>query len=92
MNPLHDFTGCTKSGVPCTFPYSLLQTATNNFSSSNLLGEGTFGHVFKASLDYGVYAAVKRLTNAGKQGEKEFQVRARSSCHLWIYRFPHFQI
>jgi hypothetical protein len=53
--------------------YSLLQNATNNFSSSNLLGEGSFSHVYKANLDYGIFAAVKRLEKNGKQGENAFQ-------------------
>lgn len=78
LNHLQSIKSCVKSGglaaAPCSLAYSLLQTATNNFSSSNLLGEGSFGHVYKARLDYDVYAAVKRLTSVGKQPQKELQV------------------
>ncbi len=66
-----------EGGLPlsaCRVAYTLLQNATNNFSSSNLLGEGSFSHVYKANLDYGIFAAVKRLEKNGKQGENAFQV------------------
>ncbi|KAH8931585.1 hypothetical protein BDL97_19G030500 [Sphagnum fallax] len=66
----------SKGGLPlsaCRVAYTLLQNATNNFSSSNLLGEGSFSHVYKANLDYGIFAAVKRLEKNGKQGENAFQ-------------------
>jgi serine/threonine protein kinase len=65
-----------EGGLPlsaCRVAYTLLQNATNNFSSSNLLGEGSFSHVYKANLDYGIFAAVKRLEKNGKQGENAFQ-------------------
>lgn len=69
---------CVKSSSagrsPCCLTYAVLQAATNNFSSSNLLGEGSFGLVYKARLDYDAYAAVKRLTGAGQHSKKEFQV------------------
>lgn len=68
---------CVKSSSagrsPCCLTYAVLQAATNNFSSSNLLGEGSFGLVYKARLDYDAYAAVKRLTGAGQHSKKEFQ-------------------
>ena len=82
LSHLQGLQGCINAGglltSPCSFPYALLQTATSNFSSSNLLGEGSFGHVYKARLDYGVFAAVKRLTNGGQQGEADFQVNSQS--------------
>ncbi|CAN5961147.1 unnamed protein product [Sphagnum jensenii] len=53
--------------------YLLLHNATDNFSSSNLLGKGSFSRVYKAKLDHDVFAAVKRLEENGKQGEIEFQ-------------------
>ncbi|CAK9212711.1 unnamed protein product [Sphagnum troendelagicum] len=65
-----------EGGLPvsaCRVAYTLLQNATNNFSSSNLLGEGSFSHVYKANLDYGIFAAVKRLEKNGKHGENAFQ-------------------
>jgi len=80
LSHLHKTDGCVKKAAgggggvpetPCFLSYAVLQAATNNFSSSNLLGEGSFGHVYKARLDYGVFAAVKRLT---KVADTEFQV------------------
>jgi len=67
--------GGSVAAVPCAVPYALLQAATQNFSSVNLLGEGSFGLVYKAKLAYDVNAAVKRLSGAGsKESQKEFQV------------------
>ncbi|XP_024375123.1 probable receptor-like protein kinase At1g80640 isoform X2 [Physcomitrium patens] len=86
LNHLQSIKSCVKSGglaaAPCSLAYSLLQTATNNFSSSNLLGEGSFGHVYKARLDYDVYAAVKRLTSVGKQPQKELQGEVDLMCKI----------
>ena len=36
-------------GRPNVFSYSELRSATENFSSSNLLGEGGYGSVYKVS-------------------------------------------
>lgn len=36
-------------GRPNVFSYSELRTATENFSSNNLLGEGGYGSVYKVS-------------------------------------------
>merc|ERR1719379_3232608 len=41
------------------YPYKSLQAATNNFSSSQQLGEGSAGTVFKAEMQDGSYTAVK---------------------------------
>ncbi|CAK9866235.1 unnamed protein product [Sphagnum jensenii] len=62
---------CLSSARPIA--YLLLHNATDNFSSSNLLGKGSFSRVYKAKLDHDVFAAVKRLEENGKQGEIEFQ-------------------
>jgi hypothetical protein len=37
-------------GRPNVFGYGELRTATENFSSNNLLGEGGYGSVYKVSL------------------------------------------
>ena len=37
-------------GRPNVFVYGELRTATENFSSNNLLGEGGYGSVYKVSL------------------------------------------
>ncbi|KAL2470008.1 Protein kinase superfamily protein [Abeliophyllum distichum] len=43
------------------FSLSDLQTATNNFNSENLIGEGGYSEVYKGHLDDGQLVAVKRL-------------------------------
>ncbi|VAH69089.1 unnamed protein product [Triticum turgidum subsp. durum] len=46
--------------------------ATNNFSMSNLLGEGGFGKVYKGLLHGNKEVAVKRLSRGSGQGAIEF--------------------
>jgi len=48
-----------------------LQKATQNFTT--LIGQGAFGHVYKAQMSTGKTVAVKVLASDSKQGEKEFQ-------------------
>jgi hypothetical protein len=73
---------CLSSARPIA--YLLLHNATDNFSSSNLLGKGSFSCVYKAKLDHDVFAAVKRLEENGKQGEIEFQV----DFFPWCFSVP----
>ncbi|KAL8153246.1 hypothetical protein V2J09_011006 [Rumex salicifolius] len=51
--------------------YKDLQKATQNFTT--LLGQGSFGPVYKAAMATGGVVAVKVLASNSKQGEKEFQ-------------------
>ncbi|KAL5985476.1 hypothetical protein ACLOJK_027460 [Asimina triloba] len=62
-----------KKGSVSAIEYSSLESATGNFSGSNVLGEGGFGHVFNARFDDGLVAAVKRITNGGQDSEREFE-------------------
>ncbi|MBA0818207.1 hypothetical protein Gohar_028063, partial [Gossypium harknessii] len=57
---------------PNTYSYSELKAATENFSSSNKLGEGGFGPVYKGTLSDGTVVAVKRLSVASNQGKEQF--------------------
>lgn len=58
--------------VPRMFTYKELNKATKNFSSSELLGRGGFGAVFKGTLPSGALVAVKRMTHDSKSGEEGF--------------------
>lgn len=58
------------SSIP-RFLYKDIQKATQNFTS--ILGEGSFGPVYKAIMPTSEVVAVKVLANNSKQGEKEFQ-------------------
>lgn len=62
--------------------YEELKEATNNFESSCILGEGGFGRVFKGVLSDGTAVAIKRLTNGGQQGDKEFLVEVEMLSRL----------
>jgi serine/threonine protein kinase len=59
-------------GRPNVLSYGELRLATENFSSSNLLGEGGYGSVYKGRLTDGRLVAVKQLSEASHQGKKEF--------------------
>ncbi|KAL5811482.1 hypothetical protein ACOSQ4_028050 [Xanthoceras sorbifolium] len=57
---------------PYTFSYSVLKTATEDFSPANKLGEGGFGPVYKGKLGDGRVIAVKQLSVASHQGKSQF--------------------
>ncbi|KAK9080422.1 hypothetical protein SSX86_000180 [Deinandra increscens subsp. villosa] len=50
-----------------------LVNATRNFSPDLIVGDGSFGLVYKASLSSGVTVAVKKLSADAFQGYREFQ-------------------
>ncbi|KAG2715393.1 hypothetical protein I3760_03G074200 [Carya illinoinensis] len=53
------------------YSYKDVQKATQNFTT--ILGQGSFGPVYKATLPSGEAVAVKVLASNSKQGEREFQ-------------------
>ncbi|XP_024928469.2 calcium/calmodulin-regulated receptor-like kinase 2 [Ziziphus jujuba] len=53
------------------YSYKDVQKATQNFTT--ILGQGSFGPVYKANMQTGEVVAVKVLASNSKQGEKEFQ-------------------
>ncbi|KAM0872972.1 hypothetical protein ACQ4PT_038413 [Festuca glaucescens] len=59
-------------GRPNVLTYSELRSATENFSSNNLLGQGGYGSVYKGKLTDGRFVAVKQLSEGSHQGKKEF--------------------
>ncbi|KAF5725576.1 hypothetical protein HS088_TW23G00300 [Tripterygium wilfordii] len=58
------------SGIP-RYSYKDVQKVTQNFTT--ILGQGSFGPVYKATMPTGEVVAVKALASNSKQGEKEFQ-------------------
>ncbi|KAK7269599.1 hypothetical protein RIF29_22332 [Crotalaria pallida] len=62
--------------------YEELKEATKNFEAASVLGEGGFGRVFKGVLNDGTAVAIKRLTNGGQQGDKEFLVEVEMLSRL----------
>ncbi|XP_019085667.1 PREDICTED: G-type lectin S-receptor-like serine/threonine-protein kinase At1g61390 [Camelina sativa] len=59
------------------FPMHTIRTATNDFNSSNKLGQGGFGPVYKGNLEDGKEIAVKRLSSSSGQGADEFMNEIR---------------
>lgn len=64
-----------------------IQKGTQNFTT--ILGQGSFGPVYKATMPAGEVVAVKVLASDSKQGEKEFQTEVNanaldSSLTSWI--------
>lgn len=57
-------------GLPMRFEYEELEAATDNFKTK--IGSGGFGTVFKGTLPDGILVAVKKITNLGVQGKKDF--------------------
>ncbi|XP_057728525.1 G-type lectin S-receptor-like serine/threonine-protein kinase SD1-1 isoform X1 [Arachis stenosperma] len=55
------------------FDMSTISSATNNFSTDNILGKGGFGSVYKGVLKDGKEIAVKRLLQNSSQGIQEFK-------------------
>ncbi|KAL4335422.1 hypothetical protein GQ457_07G015250 [Hibiscus cannabinus] len=54
------------------FSLRQIKAATNNFDSTNKIGEGGFGPVYKGVLSDGTVIAVKQLSSKSKQGNREF--------------------
>lgn len=60
-------------GTITQFSYSELETATNRFSQSNLIGVGGSSHVYHGNLRDGRIVAIKRMkTQGGPDAEKVF--------------------
>ncbi|KAJ9566251.1 hypothetical protein OSB04_002217 [Centaurea solstitialis] len=64
------------------FDFRTLTVATNNFSSTNELGEGGFGCVYKGMLHGGEVVAVKRLSRVSDQGIEELTNEVRLIAKL----------
>ncbi|KAG7617014.1 putative cysteine-rich receptor-like protein kinase 11 RLK-Pelle-DLSV family [Arabidopsis thaliana] len=58
------------------YDFKTIEAATNKFSTSNKLGEGGFGAVYKGKLSNGTDVAVKRLSKKSGQGTREFRNEA----------------
>ncbi|KAF5469403.1 hypothetical protein F2P56_013482 [Juglans regia] len=66
--------GLMRLGNLRKFNFKELQSATDNFSSKNILGAGGFGNVYKGKLGDGIMVAVKRLKDVtGTTGESQFR-------------------
>ena len=64
--------------VPRMFTYKELSKATKKFRTSELLGRGGFGAVYKATLPSGALVAVKRMRMETRHGQESFQAEIAS--------------
>ncbi|XP_019196489.1 PREDICTED: G-type lectin S-receptor-like serine/threonine-protein kinase At4g27290 [Ipomoea nil] len=64
------------------FTLETVVSATNNFSSDNLIGKGGFGHVYKGKLFVGTEIAVKKLSENSRQGAQEWENEVRIIAKL----------
>ena len=67
--------------------YRDIQKATQNFTT--ILGQGSFGPVYKATMPAGEVVAVKALASNSKQGEKEFQTEVTRSVLIYLVACLH---
>lgn len=86
---LHDNNGgrVIKSGLPTlqnahVFTYNELKIATGGFRSSDKIGQGGFGSVYKGRLQDGTVVAVKVLSAESKQGDREFMSEMASISNI----------
>lgn len=61
-------------------PFAELNHMTNNFSDKALVGEGSYGRVFRATLKTGEEAAIKKLDpSASNEPDTEFAAQVTIS-------------
>lgn len=63
-----------------------IAAATGNFSGDRIIGDGSFGFVYKACLPSGITVAVKKLSPDAFQGFREFKAEMDTLGRL---RHPH---
>ncbi|KAL2347323.1 hypothetical protein Fmac_001323 [Flemingia macrophylla] len=71
--PLNNVQGQPMNTGQMVFTYEKIMEITNGFSAENIIGEGGFGFVYKASMPDGRVGAVKMLKAGSGQGEREFR-------------------
>lgn len=64
------------------FSFNELKVATNGFLSSNKIGEGGFGSVYKGILHDGRIVAIKMLSAESRQGDREFMSEIASVSNI----------
>ncbi|KAE8658553.1 Leucine-rich repeat receptor protein kinase EMS1 [Hibiscus syriacus] len=60
---------------------------TSHFCKTNIIGDGGFGTVYKAKLPSGKTVAVKKLSQAKTQGNREFIAEMETLGKLLVYEY-----
>ncbi|KAI9072294.1 hypothetical protein K1719_045738 [Acacia pycnantha] len=68
--------------TPIEISYYELLHGTNGFDESNLLGFGSFGSVYKATLSNEEIVAVKVFNSDMEEASRSFDVECSAMCHL----------
>ncbi|AQK93239.1 Protein kinase superfamily protein [Zea mays] len=64
------------------FSYRQLHAATGGFDRAHMVGQGSFGTVYRGVLPDGRKVAVKLMDRPGKQGEDEFEMEVELLSRL----------
>ncbi|KAI9091232.1 hypothetical protein K1719_028296 [Acacia pycnantha] len=64
------------------FTWDEITKATNNFSPDLIIGDGSFGLVYKACLSNGLVVAIKKLSPDAFQGFREFRAEMETLAKL----------
>ncbi|KFK32923.1 hypothetical protein AALP_AA6G306900 [Arabis alpina] len=82
--PDHTFNTVNESFDPSLYEISMedLSIATKNFSSDLIVGDGSFGFVYRAKLSNDVVVAVKKLDPDALQGFREFSAEMETLGQL----------
>lgn len=64
-------------GAVQVFSYRQLHAATGGFGRAHVVGQGSFGAVYRGVLPDGRKVAVKLMDRPGKQGEEEFEMEVK---------------
>uniref|UniRef100_A0A0D9WDT4 Protein kinase domain-containing protein n=1 Tax=Leersia perrieri TaxID=77586 RepID=A0A0D9WDT4_9ORYZ len=74
--------GGERGGVVQVFSYRQLHAATGGFGRAHVVGQGSFGAVYRGVLPDGRKVAVKLMDRPGKQGEEEFEMEVELLSRL----------
>ena len=58
-------------------PLDELNRLTDNFGAKALIGEGSYGRVFQATLSSGQVAAIKKLDTTSQEPDSDFAAQVR---------------
>ncbi|KAL1215073.1 putative receptor-like protein kinase [Cardamine amara subsp. amara] len=72
----------SNQGLGRYFPFTELQTATQNFDEKSVIGVGGFGKVYIGEIDGGTQVAIKRGSQGSEQGINEFQTEIQMLSKL----------